>query len=328
MSAFRPVEPWTIAAIGAVLLVLLVGGYALSRRAPGGWVPKVGWTILVAGVPAIERLTAREPAFVRMLALIAFALVTLKLIAVARERAAGMPPLSFTAWLAFSSAWLGMRPRLFISYGAPARDGAPVLLRRGAVNLALGLACVALARAVWSTTESRWAATIPLLVGLSLCLHFGLGTLLAGVWRLRGVETDAVFRAPLRSENLAEFWSKRWNLGFSEMTAALIYRPLSRRVGSTAALLAGFLASGLLHEMAISVPVRAGFGLPTLYFVLHGVLVGVERRLSQAGRPLSGRLGRAWSMFWILAPLPLLFHPPFLAGVVWPLLGVPAAHEP
>jgi alginate O-acetyltransferase complex protein AlgI len=328
VTAFRPAEPWTVAAIGAVLLVLLVGGYVLTRRAAGGWVPNVGWAILVAGVPVVERVTAREPAGVRMLALIVFALLTLKVIAVARERSTGMPPLSFTAWLAFSSAWLGMQPRLFTSYGGPARPGAPGLLRRGAINLAMGLAFVALARGIWSVTESRWTATIPVLVGSSLCLHFGLGTMLAGVWRLRGVETSAVFREPLRAESLAEFWAKRWNLGFSEMTAALIYRPLSRRVGSTAALLAGFLASGLLHEMAISVPVRAGFGLPTLYFVLHGVLVGVERRLFKEGRPLSGWFGRVWSMFWILAPLLLLFHPPFLAGVVWPLVGVPTAPEP
>jgi hypothetical protein len=328
VPAFRPRDLEMVAALAVVLLLVLFGGYVLTRRATGAWVPRLGWAILIAGVAGIERMVAGEPAGFRMLAFIAFALLTLKFIAAARERATGMPPLSFGAWLAFSCAWLGMQPRLFTSYGGPARDGAPVLLRRGAVNLALGLASVALARAVWSTTESRWAATIPVLVGLSLCLHFGLGTLLAGVWRLRGVETDAVFREPLRSENLAEFWSKRWNLGFSEMTAALIYRPLSRRVGSTAALLAGFLASGLLHEMAISVPVREGFGLPTLYFVLQGGLVGVERRLSKTGRPLSGWLGRAWSMFWILAPLPLLFHPPFLAGVVWPLVGVPTSHEP
>lgn len=61
--------------------------------------------------------------------------------------------------------------------------------------------------------------------------------------------------------------------------------------------MAGFALSGLLHEMAISVPVRAGFGLPLLYFLMHGALV--------------------------LAPLPIHFHRPFLAGLIWPLIGIP-----
>jgi alginate O-acetyltransferase complex protein AlgI len=30
--------------------------------------------------------------------------------------------------------------------------------------------------------------------------------------------------------------------------------------------------------------------------------------------------GRLWTVFWLVLPLPLLFHRPFLAGVVWPLL--------
>jgi hypothetical protein len=328
VAAFRPTNFEIVAVLAAVLLALLVGGYVLTRRATSTWVPRLGWLSLVAGVAGVERMVAGEPPGVRMLALITFALLSLKVIAVASERAKGMPPPSFAAWLAFSSAWLGMQPRLFASYGAPARDGARELLQRGAFNAALGIVLVLLARAVWSATESRLAATAAMLVGSSLCLHFGLGTVLAGVWRLRGVAAEAVFREPLRSESLAEFWSRRWNLGFSEMTATLVYRPLSTRLGRSAALLAGFVWSGLLHEMAISLPVRAGFGLPMLYFLLHGVLVWVERGLSKSGHPLSGTLGRAWSIFWILSPLPLLFHQPFLAGILWPLIGIPAPGNP
>jgi alginate O-acetyltransferase complex protein AlgI len=162
-----------------------------------------------------------------------------------------------------------------------------------------------------------------LLPGLSLILHFGLCNLLAGIWRLRGIPCDALFRAPLRSQNLAEFWGRRWNLAFSEMTAIAVYRPLAGRLGRGPALLAGFILSGLLHELAISVPVRAGFGLPLLYFLIHGALVLFERGLADAGRALSGWTGRVWALFWLAAPLPLLFHRPFLSGVVWPLIGIP-----
>jgi alginate O-acetyltransferase complex protein AlgI len=152
-------------------------------------------------------------------------------------------------------------------------------------------------------------------------LHFGLCHLLAGAWRLAGVAAQPLFRAPLQAESLGEFWARRWNLGFSEMTTVAVYRPLGARLGRTPALAASFALSGLLHELAISVPVRAGFGLPLLYFLLHGVLVLVERTLAKSGHPLEGWVGRAWTLAWLVLPLPLLFHRPFLAGVVWPLVG-------
>jgi len=53
------------------------------------------------------------------------------------------------------------------------------------------------------------------------------------------------------------------------MMALCVQRPLARTVGRRRALLAAFGLSGLLHEVAISLPVQAGFGLPTAYFVLQ-----------------------------------------------------------
>ena len=97
------------------------------------------------------------------------------------------------------------------------------------------------------------------------------------------------------------------------MISALVQRPL-RRVSASAALYASFLASGLLHELAISVPVRAGYGLPTLYFLIQGALVAFEKKTGRT-------FGRLWTLFWLAALLPLLFHPPFIRGIVCPLVG-------
>ena len=85
-----------------------------------------------------------------------------------------------------------------------------------------------------------------------------------------------------------------------------------------------FLWSGLLHELAISVPVRAGFGLALSYFALHGVLVLVEQRLERTRWAVSrwGWLAHVWTLGWLVLPLPVLFHPWFLRGVVWPLIGM------
>jgi alginate O-acetyltransferase complex protein AlgI len=67
--------------------------------------------------------------------------------------------------------------------------------------------------------------------------------------------------------------------------------------------------------MAISLPVRAGYGLPLLYFAIHGALVLVERALGRG-------LGRVWTLAALALPLPLLFHRPFLEGIVWQLVGI------
>jgi alginate O-acetyltransferase complex protein AlgI len=155
---------------------------------------------------------------------------------------------------------------------------------------------------------------------LSLILHFGLFNLVAGGWRWVGIDCRPLFRAPLASQSLPEFWSKRWNLAFSEMAAIAVYRPLSKRMGRQAAMFAVFLYSGLVHELAISVPVRAGYGLPFAYFVLHGVLALAEQRLG-LGRFRQDWLRRAWTAAWLALPLPLLFHRWFLEAIIWPMLS-------
>jgi alginate O-acetyltransferase complex protein AlgI len=35
-----------------------------------------------------------------------------------------------------------------------------------------------------------------------------------------------------------------------------------------------------------------------------------------------GWIGRVWTLAWLALPLPILFHPPFLRAVVWPIAGM------
>jgi hypothetical protein len=325
VSPFVPTDPRL-----ALLLVLgvpagiLLAGHALVRAAPRGGRTAV-LLLLCIGTFVVERLATHEPAGVRMLALIVLSMSSLKLLVALNERHRGMPPLSFGAWVGFAGGWLGMQPRLFQTERRRPLDGAATLLRRGCWNATLGACTLVLARATRGATDSVLPETALALVGSSLLLHFGVCHVLAGAWRLAGVPCEPLFRDPLQSESLSEFWGRRWNLAFSELTASVVYKPLATRIGRGAALGASFLWSGLLHEMAISVPVRAGFGLPTLYFVLHGALVSLERALARAGRPMVGRGGRLWTLFWLVAPLPLLAHAAFVSGIVTPLLA--AAHQ-
>ncbi|HKO56304.1 MAG TPA: membrane bound O-acyl transferase family-domain-containing protein, partial [Thermoanaerobaculia bacterium] len=202
-----------------------------------------------------------------------------------------------------------MRPAAFATLGGPPRAGVAPLVRNGLRNLAAGALLFALAR-----VTPIAVATPLMMIALPLMLHFGVFHLLAAFWRAHGAATDRLMRDPLRATTLADFWSGRWNAGFSEMTALLVYRPLRRRRGETAALMASFLVSGLLHELAISVPVGAGYGLPTLYFLLHGALTATEKR------QLLGAPSRVRTLALLAIPLPILFHPWFVRGIIQPLL--------
>ncbi len=69
------------------------------------------------------------------------------------------------------------------------------------------------------------------------------------------------------------------------------------------------LCLGVAAALAITLPVRAGFGLPTLYFTLHGALTLLERKL---GRPI----GRIPALLAVIGPMALLFPPEFQREVI------------
>lgn len=321
MQAYTLHDPRVLALLACIALLEVVGGYAVGRWIPRGVARWIAWAATVALVAVVERLLAHEPAGLRMLAFIVVAMLALKIVVLVEEprEQRGFP---FWAWLGFALGWPGMRPRLFAQRGARPLIGVRRLITVGAAYFVAGGVLLCASRFWAQTTHERWSSTAIFFLGSSLMVHFGLFDLMAGAWRAAGVACEELFRAPWLAQSLSEFWARRWNLAFSEMTSIAIYRPLSGAIGRNAAMFAAFVVSGLLHEMAISLPVRAGFGLPTAYFALHGVLVWVERALVRRGTPMSGVLGRVWTLGWLIAPLPILFHHAFLAGVVWPLLGV------
>jgi len=298
--------------------VVTLGG--LITRTQRSVARVLAWALVVAAVGSAERLTADEPAGVRMVLIILALLFAMKAVVTVESQTDLRRPLPPLAWIAFAAGWFGMRPQMFATLGGPAKDGAGRLALYGARRLVLGLVLLIAARLLWSA-GAVVAATLVALPALSLILHFGIFNLVAALWRALGVDARPLFREPLRSRSLAEFWGRRWNLAFSEMTAIGIYRPLSPVIGRRNALVVAFLCSGLLHELAISVPVRAGYGLPFTYFLLHGALLVYERARESRGHPIaSARWARAWTIGWLVLPVALIFHPPFLAGIVWPLL--------
>jgi len=159
------------------------------------------------------------------------------------------------------------------------------------------------------------------MVGLVLFLHFGTFHLIALLWQRAGIPAAPIMQRPLESQSLSELWGKRWNLGFRKLSYALVFRPLQRRFGVAGATLAAFLMSGLIHDLVISVPARAGCGLPTAYFLAQGLGVLAER--SGAGQRLGlghGMRGRLWAALIAVGPVVCLFHPWFVLRVMLPFL--------
>ena len=160
------------------------------------------------------------------------------------------------------------------------------------------------------------------MVGLIFTLHFGLFQIVALVWQQFGVVAQPIMNAPLRATSLAEFWGKRWNLGFRQLAHELIFRPTHRFLGAGLAGFLVFLVSGLIHDLVISLPSRGGYGLPTLYFLIQGTGVMVER--SRFGKSIGLTEGvRGWLFMTIclVAPVFWLFHPWFVMRVVIPFMG-------
>lgn len=331
MTAYEPRDLSVLALILVVLLGALGAGFAVTRLRSVGHARWAAWLLVVTFAVIVERVTADEPAGVRMLAIIAALWIGMKTVVCVEYQAAGHAPLPFFAWLGFAGLWFGMRPGVFANRNRePLRDSGR-LIGRALQWVALGLSFLVLAHLIWQTwraalgdAASLILVTLLALAGLSMIMHFGVVNVTAGVWRWFGVDCRPIMRTPLAARSLSEFWSRRWNIAFSEMTALAIVRPLTPRIGKKAAVFSAFLASGILHELAISVPVKAGFGLPLLYFALHGALVLAEGAMQRIGRPIDryGPLAHVWTIGWLLLPLPILFHPYFLSGVVWPLIGV------
>ncbi len=160
------------------------------------------------------------------------------------------------------------------------------------------------------------------MLGLVLVLHFGAFHLISLFWRATGVDAQPIMQAPASATSLGEFWGKRWNLGFRQLTYGLVFRPVRERFGVAAATLGAFLASGIIHDFVISFPARGGYGLPTAYFLLQGIGVLVER--SAPGQRLGISRGiRGWLFVALWAGLPAfgLFHPIFLRRVILPFLA-------
>jgi hypothetical protein len=159
------------------------------------------------------------------------------------------------------------------------------------------------------------------MIGLILMLHFGSFHLLSCAWRTAGVQARPLMNKPLLSTSVSEFWGKRWNTAFRDITHRFLFQPLSRHVSPQWAVTIGFILSGLIHDLVISFPSGGGYGGPTVFFIVQGVSLLAER--STMGQSLG--LGRGWTgglftKLVLILPAFGLFHPPFIRNIILPFM--------
>lgn len=277
-----------------------------------GWVP-----IAVLPLTAVACCNVLPP-WVFMWILTFAIFISLKWLTWWRARTRIVHPVWRSA--AYLLAWPGMDAEAFLDASQRVASPPPTTWLWAIIETILG------AVLLWVVARSVPQGELLLrgwlgMLGLILLLHFGTFQIVGLLWESLGVDARPIMSAPLCSASLSEFWGKRWNLGFRQLAYDLIFRPLHRRWGAGVAGFLVFIASGLIHDMVISVPARGGYGLPTAYFMLQGLGVAVEH--SNFGKHVGlrqGVPGRLFMAVFTAGPVFSLFHPPFVLRVILPFM--------
>jgi membrane bound O-acyltransferase family protein len=281
-----------------------------------------GWTPLVIGPSAV--LFFAPPAWPRWIVMwmLAFAIYFgCKWLTWRRTTVTGVPVWRHAAYLL---AWPGLDAAGFLMSVAEAVPTNAEWLRALRNVVAGTIIFLGLARSLapHSLYLAGWAG----MIGLVLLLHFGIFHLLSCAWRAAGVEARPLMNRPIASISLAEFWGRRWNTAFRDLTHRFLFRPMTRRFGAREGIAVGFIFSGLVHDLVISCPAGGGYGGPTLFFVLQGAGMLVERtRLGHTLGLAHGARGWMFTMLVLVLPAPLLFHPPFVERIIIPFMRASGA---
>ncbi|MGV3658539.1 MAG: MBOAT family protein [Prosthecobacter sp.] len=212
--------------------------------------------------------------------------------------------------------WFLFCPTLNLTAFLRRRDGSRSavvsLTFAGLVNLAFGIVLL------W--VVARQFVGVPLvagwtgMTGLIFMMHFGVAHLVTAFWMQKGRGIEPLMKCPVAASSLADFWGRRWNTAFPDAMTPLLFRPVAACWNARGAHWLVFLISGLLHETVISLPAGGGWGGPTLYFLLQACGMELSRRL----RIPAGIASRVWTFAFLILPVGLLFHPPFVLRVMLP----------
>lgn len=182
----------------------------------------------------------------------------------------------------------------------------------GLMDFAFGAALLWVVARQFAATPlvSAWIG----MTGLIFMMHFGGFHLITAFWMCKGRGVEPLMKCPIAAVSLADFWGCRWNTAFRDAMNLLVFRPVASRWHVRTAQWLVFLLSGLLHEMVVSLPAGGGWGGPTLYFILQAFGIELGRRF----RIPRGIASRLWALAFLLMPVGVLFHTPFIHRVMLP----------
>ncbi len=291
--------------------------FPLARRSDARFL--LVWALLVAGlvIGAVANAVLTRGQWLALMVVVYFSLFKIAaLIALTTEERRQW---TWRRLLAFF-IWIGLQPRPFLRSYSPSADQPRPTWRGFVLNLATGIVLLVGVRWLLPAGTPLLVRAWVGLIGLAFARLFAAFDFWALIFRLLGFPVDKVFVNPLAASSLRDFWGRRWNRIMSGMLRDLLFIPLARRVGVIAATVVVFLYSGVVHEF-VSVLAQAGYGRPTLYFLIQGagfLLEGTRfGRRFLVGRPV---VGRCWTALVVIGPVSLVVPPVFLYEVIVPIL--------
>lgn len=305
----------SIASAWLVLSILgsILSSYLYKKRA-------IVFFLFLSSLFVGHFITREHAVSYRMLYLILITFLWIKCIVLVEHNLERNINFSLKKRLLFIFAWVGMNPSTFFNKSPYLLEDTKVILRRSVFFLGLGIALMLIVNKTGPHTtlsvQSKWIISYLSLFAISCILHFGFIPLNTVIIRKLGYPAPTFFINPFRAESLAVFWGKGWNIPYADMIETTVFTPL-KRYGLATSLIASFAFSGFLHEIAFSVPINEGYGLPTSYFLIQSMLILLERKYLR-NRLILKKVLMYLSLF---LPLPLLFHPAFMKEVIWPILN-------
>lgn len=288
-----------IVAIPVLVLVGVAAGPVLANVRSLRVRRIFGWMVLSALVVGVNLAIADYDPLIRMVGICCVLLGGMKGLVYAEW--AGEHRLTTLRYLVFAFCWFGMDVGTFRTRRQGLSWKSDVCV--GSMLMLVGTL------GAWLVWAMEWRQILVMFLPMSLGFHFGALRVLKGCLRAAGFPVRTLFPNVLETQGIGDFWSRRWNVGYSQMMQRLVGRPVEALVGPNAAMMTIFVVSGVLHEIAITLPVRSGFGLPTAFFTLHGILSLLEKRWGR-------QFGKIPALLAVVLPLGMLFPPAFQNEVI------------
>ncbi len=134
-----------------------------------------------------------------------------------------------------------------------------------------------------------------------------------GIFHQSPAQWPPIIDNPWAADSLHDFWTKRWHQTLRR--TFLVFGGIPGRwiAGHTGLIIGAFLASGLFHEGGTYLLGRGIDHRVTLFFVLQGVGVLLEKTYKRiTGRRLGGSVRRLWTYFFTLGLGQLARKSPFV----------------